>query len=298
MQIKIKIMKKQFLHIATGDIWTECTTPAYKGLLYNNNGDRIPIEYAKSKDWKEITPEYTILTLWSQSYDNKYENNKCLASYDKAEIGSYDRPLNKIYPTRENWLQYFHPPLWNIYAVRRESDGEIFTVGDNIEIPALSGKIELYLETITGFKIDGNKMCVVISKEPPHEMPYLHAIKKAKPKEWEITAFYNHVAHPTPTPFYSKETEVFNVAYNELINNKNSDRFAIYSIKRLSDETEFKIGDKITGTYSIDENPKFGPGYVAIESFEICDGDLIVNITTGQAHITPERKKSTKPFSG
>lgn len=59
----------------------------------------------------------------------------------------------------------------------------------------------------------------------------------------------------------------------------------INSIKRLSDEEVFTVGDKIIGTMSIDENLKFGPGYTFIKSFRFINNMLYADISTGVLNI-------------
>lgn len=130
---KINNMKRQFRHRQSNDVVESTGDGFYKSIFISDPCD-VPLMYIENtNDWVEIKkPEYTILTLWAKSSTpNKYKNDRVLASYDNAEIGSYDRPLCKTYPTREKWLTYFHQPLWNIHSVRRESDGLILTVGDN-----------------------------------------------------------------------------------------------------------------------------------------------------------------------
>ena len=77
----------------------------------------------------------------------------------------------------------------------------------------------------------------------------------------------------------------------------------IYSIRRKSDGEIFTIGDKIVGTYSVDEHPE-NKGYTTIDGFQIINNDwLKMKISTG--FVNTDRAKDqflnlkhyVKPFS-
>lgn len=60
------------------------------------------------------------------------------------------------------------------------------------------------------------------------------------------------------------------------------DKIKITSIKRLSDGEVFTVGDKITGTAAIAENPSLGPGYVKITGFKSNKNNTFdIEINTG-----------------
>ena len=113
-------------------------------------------------------------------------------------------------------------------------------------------------------------------------------------KEYEILSF-KHNCGGVFSKSYSKDNSKFSQVpegdeYSEenLLKDKT---FEIYSVKRLSDGEVFSIGDKITGTYSINENLKVGPGYVTIKSFDIINERYLrVGHTTGISNINSNYK--------
>jgi len=197
----------------------------------------IPKEIVEnSNDWQEITkPEYTILSFYRKS-DNMTFNMTIGESYgikykrkDTVFLYSLEEFTTK---SKGNWTEEFE-----IYQVRRESDGEVFTVGDTIK--CLGRVKEVVIES---FKIESNNGLRTFHTNNKYGL-WLHGLEKVKPKEWEITAF---IAKPTKSIFnLNKNSNTFgNNCLNQekILNDKN---FEIYSIKRLSDSVEFKIGDII-----------------------------------------------------
>lgn len=102
-------------------------------------------------------------------------------------------------------------------------------------------------------------------------------IKNQKKKEYEILTFKGRdsLTFRVGDRFHSG---VLRFTEEQLLS---MPHWKIFSIKRLSDGEVFTIGDKITGPFSIDENPKSGPGYTYIKSFELNNDDIWINISTG-----------------
>jgi hypothetical protein len=114
------------------------------------------------------------------------------------------------------WLREMldRPHVWNIHSIKRLSDGVEFTIGNIVE--ATANKIFKINKFVI---VDGDKIHIDIAEDYYTELSYLKKV------EWEITAYQNNnngVVRP----------------------DKRNEADLIYSVKRLSDGVEFKIGDR------------------------------------------------------
>lgn len=150
----------------------ENKTIVIDGVSYNC----IPID-------KEVDNGFEVLTL-------RDKNTHSLASYDKGEVGIYSYPLKHPYLTRESFVKSFlQYDQWEIYSVKRSSDGEIFTVGDKItgtmswqENPARLG-----YTTIKGFYLEEDQLCIEI---------YTGVVKNYKQTGLAINTIQKYVEKP------------------------------------------------------------------------------------------------------
>lgn len=129
-------MKKTFKHRKTGEIAT------YEDGVLKSSGFCVELGVEPSSElWEEvIEKDYEILSL--------------------QYIGEY-----QIITDKENIDSWMHPSCrgnWEIYSIKRLSDGEVFTVGDKI-----TGTLSLFepqkgYVKITGFRINNNKLEIEI----------------------------------------------------------------------------------------------------------------------------------------
>jgi len=202
-----------------------------------------------NSEWFELIPEskplssnlsdgkdWEIVTLKNKKFQS-------LASYDKAEIGTYPEPLKNIYETREHWISCFlNNKEWVIYSVKRISDNVVFSVGDVVNVSFDDGKgfqdtihhftftsgvniIDVYFtntNTTTAFDIAR----LNISKLPTNPIPdgkeidFLSTIPKPKTDTvvgQSTINFDKQVLnpHPTGTRSYTNWEQGFLVAANK-----------------------------------------------------------------------------------
>ena len=254
--------------------------------LTNQAGGYFHKKYIENQSefWQEITkPEYTILSFIKRN-----------TLYKVCEDGNllWDTPEYKNItknPGATHWSKAIENG-YSIHSVRRESDSEIFTIGDTITWGAIDG----FECKITGFKIEncgyGKLHIITTHLNQPNCHVYLdhYNLHKVKPKEWEIIAFRNIKSQQLwkdcgasicgkngywYTLFRLSEKKHF----EELIKDF---EFEIHSIKRLSDGVKFKIGDKVDRLLTYKDGEE-------ILSFEMRNNNLCVNTTHGSSnHIT------------
>lgn len=302
---------KQYKHIPTGWIFTQLVPESIN--YFNKNVGKISSTIVESgKDWQEIVnkkPEYTILSF-------KETGNSEIIWW------SYGEPLCFVCSKRDEYegngwfvhmmLQKTEQGLFEINSVRRESDGEIFKVGDEI----IWGTFNLKT-TITGFKIQNGVLYItfdMLIKSIP--LCWNYKVEKVKPKEWEITAFIRKQKSSHQQPLIKKESDgnwyecwgnfpncTYNgYKYEDLTGCllKSITAVEIYSVKRLSDSIEFKLGnlarvDAVSGCSGQDYITKFKIGnesylynglpYIEVE-FQEGGWNYLNNLkhTTGKAY--------------
>lgn len=253
---------KKFKHTKTGKI-VSCTDIS---LYQDEDGNYIPNWIIENgKDWEEIKEvEYEILTLINK-------NGHTLASYDKAEVGTYNKPMCQIYKSREYFVKCFlnatvlsaKSPEWKIYAVKRLSDNEIFTLGDIIQT-----NIGLFI--LKSMSLIDNK---IVSKVHTFTI-FLDSLKKDKTeKEWEITAYKdinkNRIFKRNESNEFVYNASKCRICMTEGLF-KDGKNYEIYSVKRLIDGVNFKIGDKYNFGGSMGKN-------LAITAFKVVDNNLRFN---------------------
>lgn len=114
---------KRFKHKQTGHIATETHSEKNYKVSYPQNYTIPKWIVENSNDWEEVKEEnYEILSFRSTTKDPLIVN--------KNEIGSFGRcvPLNRLL----FGICSVEDGTWEIYSVKRLSDGEIFTIGDSI----------------------------------------------------------------------------------------------------------------------------------------------------------------------
>ena len=140
---------KRYKHIPTGRIY-ESGENALTNRCYLNSEDGyealpVPREIVESgSDWEEVKEtSFTVLSIY-------YKPTGVKSLYFKEE-----------YSTEKEWLDDFLSTKgWYIYSVKRNNDGEIFTIGDKCKasINKEAGNFE-----ITSFAINtsGNEIIVI-----------------------------------------------------------------------------------------------------------------------------------------
>lgn len=129
---------RKFKHKHTGDIvQTSCEKGYYKNINIPM-GNLLPGKYIEnSNDWEEIIEkEYEILEYYQKEY-----------TYSKIH---------------QNW-DYVSKQNYPIKTVKRLSDGEVFTIGDKINI--LNRTDNYNNLKIRGFSIDNMGNCIVSTKD-------------------------------------------------------------------------------------------------------------------------------------
>lgn len=198
---------------------------------------------------KETKPEYTILSF-------KYiKPTHWLHTFKKGDI---------VPAKLEGGMYWFqkHDTFWDYYlenapfsntftvfeihSVRRESDGEVFTVGDHFEVEE-GDDISNFRGKIAEFDLSNGKISVRTIKGADQSQPYLHALKKVKKAEWEINAFrQKRDKHPECIyPLMPDGNYGIPALYTTIQNCLEDPDLEIYSIKRLSDGVEFTVRDKV-----------------------------------------------------
>ena len=119
---------------------------------------------------KEDKPEWEILRFY---YDNPNNCNRVTLMEDRLY---YYTQSNQLSGTLEMHLR--PDSKWGIDSVKRLSDGEVFSVGDE------AGKDGYENGKIVQFKIAGSDMYVVINHQLHHTINFrINEIQKSKPKE-------------------------------------------------------------------------------------------------------------------
>lgn len=183
---------KRFKHITTGK---EITIGGKTGLSCQTligNSNLILGDIIKGEDWKEvIEKDYEILSLQRVNVPNigsivKFKNG----------ITFEDKPYSiEIEFALENWVNKFKNHI--IHSIKRLSDGEIFTIGDNISAtdnlfigyPSYN-KISdrksgswvsaFYNTTIKEFVLIDDILCVIFTASSGKNGQPLNFIKKIK----------------------------------------------------------------------------------------------------------------------
>jgi len=225
-------MKKRFKHKQTGKVAEKFVTSQYCINMDTEREEILPAWVVEnSSDWEEIKDEYTILSL-IEILNNSQKGVILIA---KQEIKAYLKNIKGN-------------PGWGIHSIRRESDGEVFTINDNTQYGIIT-KFETSEESIkrTGSPWLGG---LGVWFEDGHTKVTIQDVIKVKPKEYEITAFRGKI-DSSVIYYLNKNKYISNNGANSLATLKemlravSSNLVEIYSVKRLSDGVEFKIGDKI-----------------------------------------------------
>ncbi len=183
---------KQYKHKKTGEIWTEQED---LGLFYYSNTKTLPKNYVEnSNDWEEITkpeckcgvfdccdkssgckrglhkPEYTILSFQDISSKQIYNKGK-----EDSWYHLYDNTVGfSLISMMELGQKNVRNGKFIIHSVRRESDGKVFTVGDDTNIGI-----------IKSFEVCKGEHQGVLLANCTINMR-LTDITKVKPKEWKL----------------------------------------------------------------------------------------------------------------
>ena len=131
---------------------------------------------------------------------------------------------------------------FEIYSVRRESDNLVLTVGDNTPIGII--KSFILKEDTIGYASGEHTSWVG-----------LKVWREVQPKEWEITAFRSvprgTIWKLNKNGYYQKSNSVQNDLDSMLTKGYTcvkTGNAEIYSVRRLSDNVEFKVSDNIQST--------------------------------------------------
>lgn len=158
--------QKQYKHVPSGDIWKECTGPANVGLIHDKDGNKVPIDYTKGKDWEEVKPKEWEITSFN------LKDSLTIRPRGKSGLFYYDREGHNEF-TEESLLTN---RAYEIYSVKRLSDGVEFKIGDKVECP--NGKVQ----PIQYFVNDGySKWVGIVNKFEaggPHNISQLQKIEK------------------------------------------------------------------------------------------------------------------------
>ena len=225
-------MKRQFKHIQSQDVVEQviATTGWYQSIKVPM-ANPVPGKYIENtNDWIEIInkPEYTILSF-------KYKPNNNIWKLQENSRYNWN---NSSHSCEKN---FFTTSMYSIHSVRRESDNLVLTVDDKCSSSLETDKIE-------SFELkDGN-----IFVHFPRTYDFLKNIKKVQPKEWEITAFRSvpkgTIWELNKNGYYQTSNSVQYDLDSMLTKGYTCVRTGnveIYSVRRLSDNVEFKVGDNI-----------------------------------------------------
>jgi hypothetical protein len=140
---------KKYKHKQTGKIAerVEDVTIFYKVQFPDNNCFPIWV-VENSCDWEEIKEKiYEILAY-------KHKINGII----------YTKGTGECFYTKGSTIPYsakgYYTELYDIYSVKRLNDGEIFTIGDNVEYQLYTGDWSDNKGVITGFRIDGTALMI------------------------------------------------------------------------------------------------------------------------------------------
>lgn len=237
---------RYFKHKPTGDIYEYY--PKDNELQIVGGLTAIPFRIAeKGNDWEEVcndNKEWTIL-----SFINKH--------------GDVIRKVSEDGYGPANWTKdRMIANSWRINSVHRESDGEVFTIGDNIKLGGNTAPIVGMDYTLTGIfaRINGGGY------------GHLGNATKIKHKEWEITALRDK---GNKQIMHLPLARTLENLLNSHIYSVKTGSLEIYSVKRLSDGVEFKIGDSIKVTKPCKASFKISHLYYAEKDCMACgDYDL------------------------
>lgn len=129
-----------------------------------------------SFDWTEIIrPDYTILSFKQNSSCEDLWVNTPESSNKWWRSGGHTVP----YTTEE----ILKNTLYSIYSVRRESDGEVFTVGDYFRFLHEDDNSSYRASEIYGFCLSDNTICIKVSKEHTHNLYKLCFVRNVTPEK-------------------------------------------------------------------------------------------------------------------
>lgn len=227
---------KKYKHIPTNQTYYTNDNLDNKFYLPIKKGLSIPASIVENgKDWVKVET--------CSNCENIECNEQCIPNKEYT-ILEFKNQWSKICINEGIGQNWFDPKFDTIWSIRRESDGEIFTIGDTVE--ALG-----YQSIIT--KIDTEPCFNDSMRIHLKDSRYLGAkmFKKVKPKEWEITK-EKHILHDS---------------------DEQPDEYIIEAVKRLSDGVEFKLGDKALPSCNIQTIEPY-----TIISFYHVKNDYIDNI--------------------
>lgn len=144
----------------------------------------------------------------------------------------------------------------HIYSVKCVKDNQIFTIGDVVEFGKTTNTIkEFYINAKTEH-YKSTLFAIIDPSMSEHDEISIGNLKKAPKKEWEITAFrlkeHNKYSDGIYKPLGGKyNVGFFTYSEKEVLESKN---YEIYSVRSLSDNVEFKLGDTIKEVLS--NNPQ------------------------------------------
>lgn len=243
---------KQYKHIPTGKTATECSA----GYNFSNTIGLLPKEIVESgKDWAEIKPEYTILSFMQRSgitdLWTMFPNGWCRTINGKDVTAPF-KDVESILITDHYY----------IFSVRRESDGEVFTVGDHYNLGIIK-LIKFKNNAVRFYNGDGSSSGLKVTV-------------KSKLKEWEITAIRNK-GEENQNEWYKTPEGLWTVDESEAVSWETIPNFCeIYSVKRLSDNIEFAIGDNFTDKC---ENNLIKKCICKIKSIEFIKSDNTIQLS-------------------
>jgi hypothetical protein len=214
---------------------------------------------------------------------NEYKLIKKLPFENSPEIGYISKEIKGSKPLAHYWMgNWFDPKLYpeywevlkqtNYIDIKDLKEGQkvyrIWDSGHKSLGILIKEKSVLMFKSLESYSKEG---CVYENEiytlgDYKYEL-IEEDIEKEIEKDYEILSFiqsngdiYNKSIHKDN--FYA----VFGNRYTEeyLLSHKN---IMIHSVLRKSDNEIFTVNDKITGTVSVDETSKYGPGYTYIKSF-------------------------------
>jgi hypothetical protein len=209
---------KKFKHIPTGKILEE-----YRPGKFVEQGKTtcFPEEFICGKDWQQISDPYTILAF---ILNVKLGFTVKELVFLRTVTGMYKHPNKSVFYPLQDMLVLNR----RIYSIRRESDGQIFKVGDVVKVLDFEGSPQ----PINEFYIDNGVLWTNIGGKGYNNIESFSVDLKPK-LEWEITCW----------------RDSNNINSHSL--RQATPDFEIYSVKRLSDGMEFKLGDKINFTNNL-----------------------------------------------
>lgn len=225
-------MNRKFKHKQSGEVITEmpCTGMT---IMYEDRfkGQIFAMYVHGCGDWEEIIdkPEYIILEFSTAGEDFHpilNDSNRYIGNGTKAQIVH----INYLLAGVKNGSAV-------IEKVKREIDGEVFTIGDHIELLANGNLIIDKIHLVTA--INTIYLCGMNKAFNGYNSTFdLNVAQKVKPKEWEIGEWKS---------IGGEDVEIL-------------------TIKRFSDSAIFKIGDKFT-------NNDTGKKKYTIDSIQIDKSD-------------------------